>query len=71
MLQRLLCTFQANYLVAQRLITHAHGRALLRNHGPPLDNGMQQVVDVSREALGFTIDTTSSSALQESLSRLR
>lgn len=60
----------ANYLVAQRLITHAHGRALLRNHGPPLDNGMQQVVDVSREALGFAIDTTSSSSLQESLSRL-
>ena len=31
---------------------------------------MQQVVDVSREALGFAIDTTSSSALQDSLSRL-
>ena len=24
----------ANYFVAQRLITHAHGRALLRNHSP-------------------------------------
>ncbi|KAL9186602.1 hypothetical protein ACHAXT_005840 [Thalassiosira profunda] len=60
----------ANYLVAQRLITHAHGRALLRNHSPPIEQGMQQVVDVSKESLGFEIDTTNSSTLQESLSRL-
>ena len=31
----------ANYLVAQRLITHASGRALLRNHNPPIEQGMQ------------------------------
>ncbi|KAL3773408.1 hypothetical protein ACHAW5_008175 [Stephanodiscus triporus] len=60
----------ANYLVAQRLITHAHGRALLRHHPSPLEGGMQQVVDVSREAFGFDIDTTNSKTLQESLSRL-
>jgi len=60
----------ANYLVAQRLITHAHGRALLRNHSPPLELGMQQVVDVSRESYGFEIDTTNSNTLQASLSRL-
>ncbi|KAL7531929.1 hypothetical protein ACHAXR_008498 [Thalassiosira sp. AJA248-18] len=60
----------ANYLVAQRLITHAHGRALLRNHSPPIDQGMQQVVDVSKESFNFDIDTTNSSTLQESLSRL-
>jgi len=60
----------ANYLVAQRLITHAHGRALLRNHSPPLELGMQQVVDVSRESYGFEIDTTNSNTLQSSLSRL-
>jgi len=60
----------ANYLVAQRLITHAHGRALLRNHSPPLELGMQQVVDVSRESYGFEIDTTNSNSLQSSLSRL-
>jgi len=60
----------ANYLVAQRLITHASGRALLRNHNPPIEQGMQQVVDVSRESFDFHIDTTDSKTLQESLSRL-
>jgi DIS3-like exonuclease 2 len=60
----------ANYFVAQRLITHAHGRALLRNHSPPIELGMQSVVDVSKEALNFDIDTTNSSTLQASLSRL-
>jgi len=60
----------ANYLVAQRLITHAHGRALLRNHAPPIEQGMQQVVDVSKESFNFEIDTTNSNTLQESLSRL-
>ncbi|KAL7550644.1 hypothetical protein ACHAWF_016364 [Thalassiosira exigua] len=60
----------ANYLVAQRLITHAHGRALLRNHSPPIEQGLQQVVDVSKESFDFSIDTTNSATLQESLSRL-
>jgi len=60
----------ANYLVAQRLITHAHGRALLRNHAPPIEMGMQQVVDVSKESFNFDIDTTNSLTLQASLSRL-
>ncbi|KAL3816226.1 hypothetical protein ACHAXA_002172 [Cyclostephanos tholiformis] len=60
----------ANYLVAQRLITHTRGRALLRHHPPPLEGGMQQVVDASREAFDFDIDITNSMTLQESLSRL-
>jgi len=60
----------ANYLVAQRLITHANGRALLRNHMPPIEEGMQQVVDVSKESFNFDINTTDSKTLQESLSRL-
>jgi len=60
----------ANYFVAQRLITHAHRRALLRNHSPPIELGMQSVVDVSKEAINFEIDTTNSSTLQASLSRL-
>ena len=60
----------ANYFVAQRLITHAHGRALIRNHSPPIEQGMQTVVDVSKEAHNFDIDTTNSSTLQASLSRL-
>lgn len=60
----------ANYLVAQRLITHAHGRALLRMHPPPFEGGMQEVVDVSKESFNFDIDTTDSLTLQASLSRL-
>ena len=60
----------ANYLVAQRLITHAHGRAMLRNHGAPIQKGMQQVVEVSKESYDFDIDMTNSKTLQESLSRL-
>jgi len=60
----------ANYLVAQQMILRAGGRALLRNHSPPLDQGMEQVVDVSKESFDFDIDTTSSTTLQASLSRL-
>ena len=60
----------ANYLVAQRLITHAHGRALLRNHSPPIELGLQNVVDVSKESFNFDIDITNSHSLQESLNRL-
>ena len=60
----------ANFLVAQRLITHAKGRALLRQHSPPLEAGLQNVVEVSKEAFNFDIDVTSSQTLQESLSRL-
>ncbi|KAL7469506.1 hypothetical protein ACHAXS_009760 [Conticribra weissflogii] len=60
----------ANYLVAQRLITHAHGRALLRNHSPPIELGLQNVVEVSKASFNFDIDITSSQSLQESLNRL-
>ena len=60
----------ANFLVAQRLITHAKGRALLRQHSPPLEAGLQNVVEVSKESFDFDIDVTSSKTLQESLSRL-
>lgn len=60
----------ANFLVAQRLITHAKGRALLRQHAPPLEAGLQTVVEVSKESFNFDIDVTSSQTLQESLSRL-
>ena len=60
----------ANFLVAQRLITHAKGRALLRQHSPPLEAGLQNVVEVSKESFNFDIDVTNSQTLQESLSRL-
>ena len=60
----------ANFLVAQRLITHANGRALLRQHPPPLEAGLQNVVEVSKESFDFDIDVTNSQTLQESLSRL-
>jgi VacB/RNase II family 3'-5' exoribonuclease len=60
----------ANYLVAQRLITHAGERACLRNHEPPLHDGLEKVQQVAKEAIGFHIDITSSESLQKSLSRL-
>jgi DIS3-like exonuclease 2 len=59
----------ANYLVAQRLITHAGGLALLRQHAPPLKSGLQSVIDIAYEK-GFEIDGTTSQSLQESLSRM-
>jgi DIS3-like exonuclease 2 len=60
----------ANYLVAQRLITHAGGKALLRNHEPPLFEGLEKVVEMARIAIGFQIDISSSEALQRSLNKL-
>ena len=59
----------ANYLVAQRLITHAGGLAVLRQHMPPLNQGLQTVIDVAADR-GFEIDGTTSQTLQESLSRM-
>jgi len=60
----------ANYLVAQRLITHAGGLACLRRHPPPRQEAMQKVIDVAQNELHFNIDMTNSRKLQESLSRL-
>jgi len=60
----------ANYLVAQRLITHAGGKALLRNHAPPLFDGLEKVAQMAKEAIGFNIDISSSESLQRSLNRL-
>ena len=60
----------ANYLVAQRLLTHAGPLALLRHHPPPVMDGIQSVVDMARAAHGFHIDAKSSKSLQQSLSRL-
>lgn len=45
------------------------GLALLRQHQPPIDKGLQNVIDIAKE-IGFTIDGTSSRKLQESLSRM-
>ncbi|KAL3904016.1 MAG: hypothetical protein SGARI_005119 [Bacillariaceae sp.] len=60
----------ANYLVAQRLITHAGGKALLRNHEPPLEDGLEKAAALAMEAIGFHIDISSSESLQRSLNRL-
>jgi len=60
----------ANYLVAQRLITHTGGRAVLRHHEPPEAEGLQQAADLAMEAIGFRIDIESSESLQRSLNRL-
>lgn len=60
----------ANYLVAQRLITHAGKRACLRHHEPPLNLGLEKVAQMAKESIGFDIDISSSEALQRSLNRL-
>lgn len=59
----------ANYLVAQRLITHAGDIALLRHHPPPLEQGLDEITQVARE-LGFQFDTSNSASIQESLRRI-
>lgn len=59
----------ANYLVAQRLITHAKGRALLRHHPEPLQEGMDKVAAVAKAAVGFDMDISSSQTLHSSLQR--
>ena len=60
----------ANFLVAQRLVTHAGHLACLRHHLPPLMDGLQSVVEIAMEAKGIYIDLESSQTLQQSLSRL-
>lgn len=59
----------ANYLVAQRLITHAKDRAVLRHHPEPLQDGMDKVATVAKAAVGFDMDISSSQALHSSLQR--
>lgn len=60
----------ANYLVAERLISHAGKLALLRQHPPPIAERMESVADAARVGKGFVLDLTSSKSLQASLSRL-
>lgn len=60
----------ANYLVAQRLITHAKKRALLRHHPEPLDEGLDKVAAVAKAGINFFLDTSDSKALHNSLVRL-
>ena len=60
----------ANYLVAQRLITHTGPLACLRHHEPPDYDGLQKAADLAMEAIGFRIDIESSEAVQRSLNRL-
>ena len=60
----------ANFLVAQRLITHTGPLACLRHHEPPDYDGLQKAADLAMEAIGFRIDIESSEAVQRSLNRL-
>ena len=60
----------ANFLVAQRLITHTGGLAVLRNHLPPIELGLQSVVDIAKASIGFHINIQSSKTLQKSLNTL-
>jgi len=60
----------ANFLVAQRLITHAGGRACLRSHAAPSYRGLEKVAEMAKRSIGFHIDIESSEGLQRSLNRL-
>lgn len=60
----------ANYLVAQRLITHAPDLAVLRKHPEPLMEGLDKVVTLAKAALDFDINPETSQTLHESLVRL-
>ena len=57
----------ANYLVAQRLLTHAKHLALLRLHPEPLEDGLDKVAAIAKAAIGFDMDISSSQALHRSL----
>ena len=60
----------ANFLVAQRLITHTGELACLRHHQPPDYDGLEKAAALAMEAIGFRIDIESSEAVQRSLNRL-
>lgn len=60
----------ANYLVAQRLITHTGDLACLRHHPPPKMESIDKVVAVAKAGMNFDIDITSSQSLHKSLVRL-
>ncbi len=45
------------------------GLALLRQHQPPIDKGLQNVIDIA-EKIGFKIDGSNSKSLQQSLSKM-
>ena len=60
----------ANYLVAQRLITHAKEKACLRHHPPPLMESIDRVAAVAKAGMDFSIDYSSSESLHKSLVRL-
>jgi DIS3-like exonuclease 2 len=60
----------ANYFTAQRLITHAKDKALLRHHPPPLMDSMDKVVAVAKAGMDFDLDVSSSASLHKSLVRL-
>ena len=59
----------ANYLVAQRLLTHAKTLSVLRMHPPPLMSGLGNVVNVAAAA-GIPMDISTSQKLHESLVRV-
>jgi DIS3-like exonuclease 2 len=57
----------ANYLVAQRLITHAGDRACLRRHPPPLMDSMEKVSNLTKASLNYELSLETSEGLQRSL----
>lgn len=59
----------ANYFTAQRLITHAGEKAVLRRHPPPKMDALEKAVAVAAAA-GFHLDIASSESLQRSINTL-
>ena len=59
----------ANFLVAQRLITHTGDLALLRCHSDPSADGLADLVQIAKTTMNFDIDTSTSQTLHDSLIR--
>lgn len=60
----------ANYLVAQRLITHTGDCAVLRNHRPPEMEALGDLQSAVKTLTGMTIDISTSQSLHHSLVQL-
>jgi DIS3-like exonuclease 2 len=62
--------FKLYSIFSQQIKTlHIGGLACLRQHQPPLEQGLENVVDIAKDA-GFRIDGTSSKTLQQTLSQM-
>ena len=58
----------ANYLVAERLVTHGSNLGTLRHHPPPLAKGLAELVELAASC-GVVIDPSNSLSIQRSLDK--